>query len=767
MLHYVLLVTLFNVVDGRSTFSLVKTNVNDETQREAVENLIARLIPEHSHKFSVIINAKLAVDDKDVFKLERLSSGNVQITGSTGVAAASGFHHYLKYYCSCHVSWEASNLNLPSPLPNVNVTVNAQDRFRYYQNVCTASYSFAWWQWKDWEKHIDWMALNSYNLVLALTGVEAIWKKVYERLNLTEEEIKAHFPGPAFLAWGRMGNIRGWGGPLSDYWHGKSLQLQHKILDRMRSFGIVPVLPAFAGHVPRAIQRLFPNSKVTKTEQWNKFNDTYCCPYLLEPTDPLFQTIANMFMDELIQEFGTNHVYSCDTFNEMLPDNRDVSYLQKMGRAVYSGMSSSDANAIWVMQNWLFVHEITFWTPERAKALLTSVPQGKMLVLDLQSEQHPQYNRFHSYYGQPFIWCMLHDFGGTLGMFGSLYTINAEVSKARLQVNGTMVGSGITPEGINQNYILYDFMSEVSWRTEPTDLTIWVAKYALRRYGKENAMAIKSWQILKDTVYNFTSIIPMRGKYAITRRPSTRITTWIWYDPCDLLQAWKFLLQASQDLRTSSAYLTDLTDLTRQVLQVLGDQYYKKLKQHFRLKKRELFQQTATTFLDIFHDMENVLRSNEAFLLGKWLSAAKNFASLNGETLLEEEKLYEYNARNQITLWGPNGEINDYACKQWSGMVSDYYHERWFLFVTSMNESLVQNVPFREAAVVKRVFKEIEEPFTFSRKAYPEYASGDTVLIAQELMEKWWPKQHCRFERANDFNLRDIFEIRPTVIVVK
>lgn len=29
--------------------------------------------------------------------------------------------------------------------------------------------------------------------------------------------------------------------------------------------------------------------------------------------------------------------------------------------------------------------------------------------------------------------------------------------------------------------------------------------------------------------------------------------------------------------------------------------------------------------------------------------------------------LYEYNARNQITLWGPDGQIKDYANKQWAG----------------------------------------------------------------------------------------------------
>jgi hypothetical protein len=53
----------------------------------------------------------------------------------------------------------------------------------------------------------------------------------------------------------RMGNIRAFGGPLPDSWHTQSLALQHRILQHMRNLGIIPVLPAFAGHVPRAFKR--------------------------------------------------------------------------------------------------------------------------------------------------------------------------------------------------------------------------------------------------------------------------------------------------------------------------------------------------------------------------------------------------------------------------------------------------------------------------------------------------------------------------------
>jgi hypothetical protein len=40
--------------------------------------------------------------------------------------------------------------------------------------------SFAWWDWKRWEKEIDWMALQGINFPLAFTGQEAIWQKVFQ-----------------------------------------------------------------------------------------------------------------------------------------------------------------------------------------------------------------------------------------------------------------------------------------------------------------------------------------------------------------------------------------------------------------------------------------------------------------------------------------------------------------------------------------------------------------------------------------------------------
>ncbi len=75
------------------------------------------------------------------------------------------------------------------------------NRFRYYQNVCTVSYTFVWWDWARWEQEIDWMAMHGINMPLAFNAQETIWQKVYLKMGLTQEELDAHFAGPAFLAW--------------------------------------------------------------------------------------------------------------------------------------------------------------------------------------------------------------------------------------------------------------------------------------------------------------------------------------------------------------------------------------------------------------------------------------------------------------------------------------------------------------------------------------------------------------------------------------
>ena len=45
-----------------------------------------------------------------------------------------------------------------------------------------------------------------------------MWLKVLPRWGVSGEELRAHFGGPAFLAWQRMGNIHSYAGSLPASW---------------------------------------------------------------------------------------------------------------------------------------------------------------------------------------------------------------------------------------------------------------------------------------------------------------------------------------------------------------------------------------------------------------------------------------------------------------------------------------------------------------------------------------------------------------------
>lgn len=60
-----------------------------------------------------------------------------------------------------------------------------------------------------------------------------------------------------------------------------------------------------------------------------------------------------------------------------------------------------------------------------------------------------------------------------------------------------MVGVGITPEGINQNYVIYEFALARAWYQNPTNVPKWINEYTFSRYGIQNEHIDAAWRILK------------------------------------------------------------------------------------------------------------------------------------------------------------------------------------------------------------------------------------------------------------------------------
>ena len=725
-------------------------DVGLDQQVKAAKALVGRVTAGRQSEFAVKIVPQQQ-DGKDWFAYYT-EDGKVVLEGNNGVSVASALNHYLKENCGWHLSWCGKQEVLPQtlPLPTDKVMKVSPYKYRYYLNYCTFNYSMSWWDFDRWQKEIDFMALNGINMPLALTGQNSVWQRVYRKLGFTDEELETFFSGPAYFNWFWMGNLDGWGGPLPQSFMDDHEALQKKILFAERTLGMTPVLPAFTGHVPPTFEQKFPDVKVRKTE-WVNFPEVS----ILDPEEELFTEIGKMFIQEQTELYGTDHFYSADTFNENTPPTNDSTYLAQMSAKVYSAMQDVDPDAVWVMQGWLFYHERDFWGEPEIKALLGAIPDDRMIILDLWSERHPVWKRTNAYYGKPWIWCMLHNFGQNINMSGNATSIANDPANALVDPNaGNMSGIGLTMEGIGQNPMVYALMLENVWRDKPIDNDEFIKSYLTQRYGSCPENAYKAWQIIMASAYENTvnnggqeSIITGRPNFKVN--PGGTTNTKAHYHKADLIKAWQLLISCTEELGASDGFRYDLVDVTRQVLADYASILQQNVASMYLSGDLAGFKTTSDEFLGLIDDMDKLLGTRSEFLLGKWLSDARSI----GHTQ-QEKDIYEHNARNQITLWGNKDcRIRDYACKQWNGMMRGFYKPRWERFFDTVSAAIRQGVEYDEKSFVE-ASKEWEWEWTLGHEEYPDEPEGSEIEECCRIWEKYYQEI---------FKLQDNFEYKEHV----
>lgn len=718
-----LLLLFFLLANGNRIYAQLNIKV--------AEALIQRTIPAHAKKFKV---ETLSDQTADAFEIE-CKDGKIVLRGNNGVSVASALYYYIKEFAHGQITWNGTNLNLPESLPSVPSKIQKTTlyQYRYNLNYCTFSYSMSWWDWPRWEKEIDWMALHGINMPLAITGQEYVWHQLYKEMGFSDADLQAFFSGPAYFGWFWMGNLDAWGGPLPKSWMESHKELQQKIVKRQRELGMTPVLPAFTGHVPSSFPKLFPNAKLKKTNWGNDFADTY----ILDSEDPLFAEIGKKFLQTQTMLYGTDHLYSADTFNENEPPSDEPAFLSTLSKRVYEGMKAADPSAIWVMQGWLFYSDRKFWHAPQIKALLDAVPSENMIILDLATEIEPVWKRTEAFYGKPWIWNMLHNFGGNISLFGRMEGVASGPAHAlKDSTAGKMKGIGLTMEGIEQNPVMYELMTDHTWRDKPIDLDNWLQEYILNRYGSKNEHALKAWNVLRQTVYNgkeirdgAESILVARPTLASERRwAKTKLN----YTADDLLPAWDELLLATEACKNYDGFQYDLVDVTRQVLANYALVLQTKAVQAYQTKDQQAFAQHRTQFLQLLDDMDKLLATRKDFLLGPWIQQARSCG-----TTADEKALYERNARNLITLWGgEDNRLHEYSCRQWSGLISDFYKPRWQQFFESLDNALKNNEP---AYIEKfeRDIKKWEWNWVNTQENFPTESTGSSIAVVREFYQKY------------------------------
>ncbi|MBX7257725.1 MAG: alpha-N-acetylglucosaminidase [Candidatus Hydrogenedentes bacterium] len=695
---------------------------------ESARALLNRILPGRASEFVVQEIPKDA--SGDVFELD-YRDGKVVLGGSNGVAMASALNYYLKNFCRASVSLWGNQLDLPRPLPpfDERIRIVTPFKYRYCFNYCCFSYSLAWWDWREWERVIDWMALQGVNMPLAVTGQEAVWQTLCREWGLSDEEIGQFMVGPAYLPFGWMGCMDGWGGPLRQDWIERHRVLGKKILERERSLGMTPVLQGFPGHVPQAFTKHFPDATLRQLPSWCGFPGTL----FVDPSDPLFAKVGKAFIEAQTKEFGTDHLYASDTFIEMSPPSNEPAFLSDMARAVYGAMAAGDPEAVWIMQGWLFVNNPDFWKAPQAEALLTAVPDDRMIVLDLYCESRPAWNKTESFYGKPWVWCIIQDFGDQVSLHGGLPQIAGNLNEALTSPNrGKLAGVGCIMEGLGYNPVVYDLMNCLFWKPGPIETDTWIRGYAERRYGRVNANAADAWTLLLKTAYNE----PSRAGNPLCQRPalpdSDTVVNLRTFNTAEMARVWQLLLESKEDLGALDTYQYDVVHVGREVLIGLVPARIRDVRTAYVQKDKEALAKASKRLLDLMKDTDALLSTRKEFLLGKWLEDAKRWG--NDEA---SRRHYEWNARNQITLWGPaDSVLHDYAAKQWGGLIQGFYMPRWQKYLDMLQQSL-NNGQELDAKAIELDFQQWEEAWTHQTEAYPASPQGVSLEVAGRLWEKY------------------------------
>jgi len=550
-----LIITIMALLAAITAYSQANDNA-----RQAMD-LAQRLSPALAAK--VEFHQIDAEQGRDVFTLES-RGGKVAIGGNNAGAMAVGLNRYLNRYCKTTVSWYADvAVELPKVLPDVPAAerVTARVPQRFFLNYCTWGYTMPFWQWRDWERFIDWMALNGVNLPLAITGQEAVWYNVWTSLGMSDKQVRDYFTGPAYLPWHRMANIDGWCGPLPKEWLDGQTALQQRIVERERALNMRPVLPAFAGHVPGALRELFPDADIQALGSWAGFDEQYRTCFL-NSEDPLYSRIQRLFLEEQTRLFGTDHIYGIDPFNEVDPPSFEPEYLNKVSKHIYESLTAVDPEAEWLQMAWFLYYQRKDYTQERTRAMLTGVPQGKMTMLDYYCEYKEMWREHEGFYGQPFIWCYLGNFGGNTNVQGRVKEAGQRIERALAECGDNLVGIGSTLEGLDVQQFPYEYILEKAWDYAKTDEQV-INELADRHAGCESQPVRDAWRLLYDSVLDITPgnfAAPLPCSYPTLGKENRPVK----YKPDELLAVWDLLL--SQDKVSTDAMTIDLIWVGRQLL---------------------------------------------------------------------------------------------------------------------------------------------------------------------------------------------------------
>ena len=381
------------------------------------------------------------------------------------------------------------------------------------------------------------------------------------------------------------------------------------------------------------------------------------------------------------------------------------------------------------------------------------------------------WKREQGYKQHQWLFCLLENFGANVGLHGRMDQLLSNFYSSKKNCKGI----GFTMEGSENNPVMFELMSELPWRPEKFTKEQWVKNYVKARYGVEDEAIEKAWLTLAKSIYNCPAGNNQQGPHEsiFCGRPTLnnfQASSWSkmknYYDPAMTKKAAKLMNSVAEKycgndrsampLSGRENFEYDLVDITRQALADQARKQYHHTIADYKSFDRKGFDKDAKRFLDMLLMQDKLLGTRTEFRVGHWTQDA-----VNAGNNAAEKKLYEWNARVQITTWGnrycaDTGGLRDYAHKEWQGLLKDFYYVRWKAYFdalaaqmkaqTGTQPELLGGGPnaTKTAAElfalalpqeVKLDYYAMEEPWTLDQKPYSAAPEGSPVDVARKVIE--------------------------------
>lgn len=690
----------------------------------AAKQLVERVLPAHAHQINLELTQSAT---EESFRVSG-TNGRIHVQGSTTPALLMGLHWYLKYVAGVSTSWSGDCLEkLPAKLPAAPEVIERRSNgaHRFALNDTNDGYTGPYWNWPQWERFLDVLALHGINEVLVYMGAEAVYQQCFKKFGYTDAELRAWFPTPAHQPWWLLQNLSAWVGPsVPQHVIDARLALAQKICARLRELEMQPVLPGYFGMVPEGFEQRNAGAHVIPQGEWLGLKR----PGWLDPNCDAFSQVAAGFYRGQRELLGAAEIFKMDPLHE--GGQEGGVDLRGAAGHIEAALQKANPGAVWAILGWQ--------KNPRREVLDGIRDKSHAVIYDGQADRYGLSDREQEWDGTPYTFGTIWNFGGHTTMGANIGVWNERYFKQLRKTGSKLNGIAVMPEASCNNPVAFAFMAELPWRTEPVDLDAWFAGWGAHRYGGKDAEAAKAWQVLGATAYNMKS-----GKWSeahdnlFSARPALDAQSACSWSPQEArydLDAFALalapLLKIDEALSKTSAYRYDLVDVARQTIANHSRVLLPRIEVAYKSADLALFRTLTAKWLKEIELLDRLTALEPSLSMARWIAASQAMA------VNDEERLrFEFDASSLLLEWGPESSrdsgVHDYANREWNGLLA-YYRDRWSAYFAMLDASLEKHEPPHAID-----WFALDQGWALKRKQFPAPSRADARSTVQTIYNEW------------------------------